>query len=283
MPRRLAESDPLRAVSSLVAAGIASGPASRVVARRRGHRRRGVLASSPRRPRIVVPASSHRRRGVVASPRAAGRRRQHCRPDVVAAIIAAAATRAGGHEADVGSRTDYRFVSLARECRVAEQLYGEALYDASSTLLLNPHELTLARHLVSNTFGTTLAARVAERLAVLSPSFYTSVARRWLNAYSDDLGRSFAENVMPSTGLLAIALALQSGCASVDLYGFGWSHGTGPRWYYDRNATCPRDFRYDTTRDGVDGGMPYWFPDHDFDFETRLLRDLHDLGVVRLN
>lgn len=189
-------------------------------------------------------------------------------------------------EEDVGARTDVRFVGLARECNIVELLYREATRDETSTLVVHPTELALAFHLVNATFGAfgaRLKPRLARRLAVMRPSFCGHVARRWMNAYSDDLTRAHSENVQPSTGLLATAFAAHAGCAAVDLYGFGWSHGAGPRWYYDRAATCPSKASYKTTKNGgAVEPLPYWFPDHDFDFETRLLRDLADHGVIRM-
>ena len=80
-------------------------------------------------------------------------------------------------------------------------------------------------------------------------------------------------------GTNGVLWALQH-CSSVDAFGFGWPTDPRlPKWYYDAVGACfegkkVTEFAFGQERlDSVNA--------HDYEFEHRLLQDLHDHGVIR--
>jgi hypothetical protein len=141
-----------------------------------------------------------------------------------------------GYEGDVGKKTTLHFIQVYSSQNILES--GRKLRSDIDTLfvIFNAEQ----KRWLDEHRKSTLAAIPNDKLRILHPAFFHSVDRGWLAGSS------------PSTGLLAVALAMRH-CKKVEVFGFGananghWDHYFKPmeaRPVTAHSADRESDIRY---------------------------------------
>ena len=188
-----------------------------------------------------------------------------------------------GYEEDVGTRTDFRFIRLSEECDVLAYLERVMPQEQDSILLAMPDQnLGLAAMILGDAYAhanVTASPALRKRLRVLSFQTQLHHLRGWINFFGDNPVRAAGEGTLQMAGTTGVLWALQH-CSTVDTFGFGFSTNPGrPKWYYDAVGACFERKTTQTFAHGQDRLDNIYA--HDYEFEHRLLTDLHDHGVIR--
>lgn len=188
-----------------------------------------------------------------------------------------------GYEEDVGMRTDFRFIRLSEECDILAHLERVMPQEQDSILLAMPdQDLSLAAMVLGDAYAhanVTASPALRKRLRVLSFQTQLHHLRGWINFFGDNPARAAGEGTLQMAGTTGVLWALQH-CSSVDAFGFGFPTNPGrPKWYYDAVGACFQRKTTQTFAHGQDRLDNIYA--HDYEFEHRLMTDLHDHGVIR--